>query len=164
MEVRAIKSRDLNGFYSLFCEVSAEGRFSARVTPPPIEAVARALEQAEKNNWPVYVIERNGQIIGSAEAYPESFCKKGGRLAVGILGMQVRHEFRRCGYGAELLAAVVMHCRENGFSAIELNVFKSNAAARRLYVKAGFVWLEDLPACILPNGAQDQPERMRLAL
>jgi L-amino acid N-acyltransferase YncA len=107
MDVRLVTSRDLSGFYSLFCEVSAEGRFSTRASPPPIEAIARALEQVEKNDWPVYVIERNGQIIGSAEAYPESFCQKDGRSDVGILGMQVKHPFRRCGYGAALLAAVV---------------------------------------------------------
>lgn len=68
MEVRPIAISDLHSFYALFCEVSAEGRFSARSTPPPIEAVERALVQVAKNNWPVYVIEQDHQIVGSAEA------------------------------------------------------------------------------------------------
>lgn len=164
MEVRPITSQDLNGFYSLFCEVSAEGRFCARATPPPIEAIARALGQVEKNDWPVYVVERDGEIIGSAEAYPESFCQKDGRSDVGLLGMQVKQPFRRCGYGTALLEAVLTHCRESGFNAVELSVLKSNAAARALYEKAGFVWLEDLSACTLPSGAPDQLQKMRLVL
>jgi ribosomal protein S18 acetylase RimI-like enzyme len=164
MDVRAIKISDLDGFYSLFCDVSAEAQFSARSTPPPIEAVARALALVEKNSWPVYVIELAGQIVGSAEAYPESFCQAEGKTDVGILGMQVKREFRGCGYGAALLSAVARHCREIGFSSIELSVLKSNTAAKSLYVKAGFTWVEDLPMCVLPSGAADQPMKMRLLL
>lgn len=164
MNIRAVKTKDLDGFYSLFCEVSAEGLFSARRTPPPVDAVARALIQVEINNWPVYVLERSGLIVGSAEAYPESFCRANGRTDVGILGMQVKRELRGCGYGSALLSAVVEHCRKIGFSSIELSVLKSNTVARSLYVKTGFTWLEDLPACLLPSGASDQPIRMRLAL
>ena len=164
MEVRPIAISDLHSFYALFCEVSAEGRFSARSTPPPIEAVERALAQVAKNNWPVYVIEQEHQIVGSAEAYPESFCRAGGSNYTGILGMQVRADYRRRGYGVALLSAVITHCREQGFSAIDLSVLKSNTAARSLYEKAGFAWVEDLPVCTLASGVTDQPVKMRLVL
>ncbi|MBA1203257.1 GNAT family N-acetyltransferase [Pseudomonas capeferrum] len=80
------------------------------------------------------------------------------------LGMQVTRDFRRRGYGAALLGAVVDHCREAGFACIQLTVLKSNSAARSLYDKVGFVWLEDLPPCTLASRVADQPERMRLPL
>ncbi len=164
MHVRAISTHDLDSFYALFSEVNAEGRFSTRRTPPPKDAIARALAQVEANDWPLYVIEQDGIIIASAEAYPQSFCRQGGNERTGILGMQVKQGYRRRGYGALLLNAVIEHGRRLGFEAIELTVLKSNEAARSLYAKNGFVWVEDLPACVLPNGQEDQLERMRLVL
>lgn len=164
MEVRPITLNDLNAFYSLFCEVSAEGRYSARPSPPPIQAIERALAQVVENHWPVYVIEHEGQVVGSAEAYPDSFCRAGGSELIGILGMQVKREYRRNGYGFALLSAVIRHCRGAGFNSVDLIVFKSNTAARSLYKKLGFTWVEDLPPCKLPCGTAEQPIKMRLAL
>ena len=164
MEVRPISLRDLDSFYALFCEVSAEGKYSARAAPPPKDAVSHALKKAEENSWPIYVVEDGGVIVGSAEAYPESFCRDGGDSRVAILGMQVKQGHRRRGYGEALLSAVVAHCKSLDFTAIDLSVVKSNEAARNLYKKAGFVWIEDSPKCLLPNGQEDQPEKMRLAL
>lgn len=164
MEVRPITLKDLNAFYALFCEVSAEGLYSARSSPPPIQAIERALTQVVEHHWPVYVVEREGQIIGSAEAYPDSFCRSGGSEFVGILGMQVKREYRRNGYGFALLSVVIRHCREAGFNSVDLSVFKSNTAARSLYRKLGFIWIEELPPCKLPCGRVETPIKMRLAL
>lgn len=164
MEVRPITLNDLNAFYALFSEVSAEGRYSARPSPPPIQAMERALKQVVENHWPVYVIEHEGQIVGSAEAYPDSFCRPGGSELIAILGMQVKREYRRNGYGCALLSAVIRHCRGAGFNSVDLSVFKSNTAARSLYKKLGFMWVEDLPPCTLPCGTAEQPIKMRLAL
>ena len=164
MEVRPIDIKDLHGFYALFREVTAEGKYSARIEVPPIEAISRALIQVGENDWPVYVLDDGGRILGSAEAYPESFCRAGGDDRIAILGMQISRDLRRCGHGSALLAAVVSHCRHAGFTCIDLTVLKSNTAARSLYDKFGFVWLEDLPPCKLASGMVDQPERMRLVL
>lgn len=164
MEVRPITLNDLNAFYTLFCEVTAEGRYSARSSPPPIQSIERALVQVMKNHWPVYVIEHDGQIVGSAEAYPDSFCRPGGSEVIGILGMQVKREYRRHGYGSALLSVVIEHCRGAGFISVDLSVFESNTAARSLYDKLGFFRVEDLPPCTLPCGATEQPIKMRRVL
>jgi len=164
MEVRPITLNDLNAFYALFCEVSGEGRYSARPSPPPIGAIERALAEVIKNHWPVYVIEHDGQIVGSAEAYPESFCRPGGSEVIVVLGMQVKREYRRHGYGSALLTAVIEHCRAAGFISVDLSVFESNTAARSLYDKLGFILAEHLPPCELPCGATEQPIKMRLGL
>jgi ribosomal protein S18 acetylase RimI-like enzyme len=164
MQVRLITPNDLSAFYTLFCEVSAEGRYSARSSPPPIQAIERALAQVIENHWPVYVIEHDGQVVGSAEAYPDSFCRPGGSEVVAILGMQVKYQYRRNGYGSALLSAVIEHCRAAGFISIDLSVFESNTAARSLYDKLGFTWVEDLPLCTLACSTTEQPIKMRLAL
>lgn len=164
LKVRQITLNDINGFYSLFCEVNAEGRYSARSTPPPIEAIERALMQVVERSWPVYVIEHDGQIVGSAEAYPESFCQPNGSDSIGVLGMQVKREYRRNGHGSALLSAVIKHCRDAGFTSVDLSFFESNTPARSLYEKLGFTRLEDLPPCTLACGELEQPIKMRLAL
>lgn len=103
MEVRQITRNDINGFYSLFCEVNAEGLYSARSTPPFLEAIEQALMQVVNKSWPVCVIEHDGQIVGSAEPYPESFCRPSVSDSIGVLGMQVKREYRRNGHGSARL-------------------------------------------------------------
>lgn len=164
MKIRRITPEDIHQFYALFQEVNAEGEFSLRASPPPIEAVARALHRVQENDWPVYVAQQGDVIIGSAEAYPESFCRKGGDPEVGILGMRVQRDFRRQGYGAALLSAVVEHGRQAGFKAIELSVMKSNAAARSLYLRAGFDWVEGEPGSGQASAQLGQSDTMRLVL
>ncbi|HSX71509.1 MAG TPA: GNAT family N-acetyltransferase, partial [Pseudomonas sp.] len=122
------------------------------------------LRKAEENSWPIYVAVDGGDIVGSAEAYPESFCRDDGDSRIAILGMQVKLGHRRRGYGEALLSAVIAHCKNLDFTAIDLSVVKSNEAARNLYRKAGFVWVADAPKFFLPNGLEDQSEIMRLKL
>lgn len=164
MNIRRITPEDLHQFYALFQEVNAEGEFSLRASPPPIEAVARALLRVQENDWPVYVAQQGGVIVGSAEAYPESFCRQGGDSRVGVLGMQVQRAFRRQGFGAALLAAVEDHCRQSGFSAIELSVLKSNMAARSLYLRAGFGCINCAPGPRRAAQQGGQTDTMRLVL
>ena len=164
MSPRKIRPGDLDGFHQLFSEVAAEGLFSTRPCAPPKAVIARALDKAEANGWAVYVIEHEGRIIASAEAYPDSFCRADGDASVGILGMQVQRQWRRQGLGRMLLETLIGHCREQGMGSIELNVFKSNAAALALYQRFGFEWIADLPVCQMPAGHTDQPQKMRLLL
>ena len=163
MNISKIQASDLAGFHALFAEVSGEGLFSVSTQAPPIQAIERALVAVEQHDWPVYVAVQNGQIVGSAEAFPDSFCRPQGDPQVGLLGMQVKRTFRRHGHGTALLEAVMRHARRIGFTGIELTVLKSNHAALALYDKVGFTWLQDLDTCVLPGGVQDQLQRMRLA-
>ena len=164
MQPRRIRPGDLDGFHALFNEVAAEGLFSTRPCAPPKAVIARALEKAEQNGWAVYVIEHDGRIIATAEAYPDSYCRPEGDPRVGILGMQVQARWRRQGVGRLLLNTLIEHCRQQGMERIELQVFKSNHSALALYERYGFAWVADLPHCQMPAGHRDQAQRMRLVL
>lgn len=76
--------------------------------------------------------------------------------------MQVKREYRRKGYGSALLSMVIKHFRDIGFTSIDLGVFESDTAARSLYDKLGFTWLEDLAPCSLPSGVTERTLKMRL--
>lgn len=164
MAVRRVSLDDVQSVFELYCEVSAEGNYPASTNPPTVEPFTRALAQVDANGWPMYVAEHAAEFVGAASAYPESFCKAGGASGIGLLGMHVRQAFRGRGHGAALLTAVVEHCRAAGFDAIELIVLKSNIAARSLYDRFGFVWVEDLPPCTLGSGVIDHPVKMHLLL
>lgn len=164
MQPRRLRPGDLDGFHALFSEVAAEGLFSTRPCAPPKAVIARALEKAQHNGWAVYVIEHDGRIIATAEAYPDNYCRPEGDPAVGVLGMQVQARWRRHGLGRLLLETLIDHCREQGMGRIELQVFKSNHAALALYGRYGFAWVADLPPCQMPAGHQDQAQRMGLDL
>ena len=114
--------------------------------------IARALEKAQHNGWAVYVIEHDGRIIATAEAYPDNYCRPEGDPAVGVLGMQVQARWRRHGLGRLLLETLIDHCRELGMERIELQVFKSNHPALALYGRYGFAWVADLRPCQMPAG------------
>lgn len=160
MTIRLIAVGDLRDYYQLFSNVIAEGGFFARTRPPPIEAVARALAQAVSRQWPVWVAEHRGVIIGSAEVWPDSFCRPGGSERVGLLGMQIHRNYRGQGHGRALLMAVIKHCRETPFDGVELSVLLSNVAARTLYGQAGFIEIQGSTG----SGATDSAMIMRLKL
>lgn len=75
--------------------------------------------------------EENDKIIGFAAlmmAPPEA----------DILDITIDSEFRRHGYGAELLSSLMEMAKNRGTDTIFLEVRVSNTPARRLYEKLGF--------------------------
>jgi ribosomal protein S18 acetylase RimI-like enzyme len=57
----------------------------------------------------------------------------------GRLGMGVAERLRGMGIGSALVAEALRRASKNGLTRIELEVFASNDAAIRLYLKFGFV-------------------------
>lgn len=164
MDIRKTVVGDLDAFYELYCEVCAEGEFSTRRTPPPKDLVGAALARVERQDWPHYVVDRDGEIVASGEVFPETLCHNGGDPGIGVLGIQVRKSCRGQGLGSLLMGCLIDHSRRTGFRRLELQVLKGNAAAIRLYTRFGFDWVEDLAFYTLPSGRRDQLQRMRLPL
>ena len=55
-----------------------------------------------------------------------------------INNLAVRPELRRRGLGSEMLKAVIAEAQQLGASTLSLEVRRSNVAAQRLYLRAGF--------------------------
>jgi ribosomal protein S18 acetylase RimI-like enzyme len=55
-----------------------------------------------------------------------------------VYNIEVRPEQRRRGYGAAIMNAAALHCREAGHPVLGLNVFAHNPGARALYDRLGY--------------------------
>jgi RimJ/RimL family protein N-acetyltransferase len=81
---------------------------------------------------------------------------------VGVLGIALVADCRGLGIGGRLLEAVVAEASEQlaGLRIIELSVFATNAVARRLYERHGFVEYGRLPGGVLHRGQEVDHIRM----
>jgi ribosomal protein S18 acetylase RimI-like enzyme len=82
-----------------------------------------------------FVADADGRPVGMAVAAPWE--EAGGPL--GLFGMWVDPAFRGRGIGGQLVDRVLAHARERGESLVQLEVAESQAGARRLYERCGFV-------------------------
>lgn len=79
-----------------------------------------------------YVAVEDGQVIGYIGM---SFVLDEGY----IYNVAVKADCRKNGVGSALIQTLVTHCRKNNFAFLTLEVRESNALARSLYEKFGFI-------------------------
>lgn len=68
-----------------------------------------------------------------------------------VYNIEVRPEQRRRGYGAAIMNAAALHCRDAGHPYLGLNVFAHNPGARALYDKLGYQVTHDYYAIDVPD-------------
>ena len=79
-----------------------------------------------------YVAVEDGQVVGYIGM---SFVLDEGY----IYNVAVKADCRKNGVGSALIQTLVTHCRKNNFAFLTLEVRESNAPARSLYEKFGFI-------------------------
>lgn len=126
----------IEGFHHCLDSVARERRYLAFVQAPPFESAREfVLSNIAKNVSQLVALSGN-DVIGWCDISP---MRLEGFTHCGTLGMGVRQDFRGLGIGTRLLEQTISEAREMGLERIELEVFASNAAAIKLYEKAGFV-------------------------
>jgi GNAT superfamily N-acetyltransferase len=68
-----------------------------------------------------------------------------------VYDIVVREDHRRRGYGAAIMNAGALWCREHGHFAVGLNVFAHNAGARALYDRLGYEVTVDYRTIAVPD-------------
>lgn len=104
-----------------------------------------------------------GELVGavSCERDPRTKVRHIGH----IIGMMVRPGTQGLGLGRKLLDACIEEARAaDGLVMLTLTVTAGNAAAVRLYVRAGFVRCGRLPRAILVDGVYHAKDQMSLSL
>lgn len=92
----------------------------------------KTFERELENRIAAYIVAtEHGRVVGYVGAW--NICG-----TVDIMNVGVGCGFRRRGIASELLRHLIEVCREDGAEEINLEVRKSNFAARSLYEKLGF--------------------------
>jgi ribosomal protein S18 acetylase RimI-like enzyme len=118
---------------------------------PPESYLSRVAGAAD-GGWPFTLTAWQGELLCGAIT-----CERDGRAKVRhvahVVGMMVHPEARRRGIGGALLWTCVDICiRRAGIEMIRLSVTSANAAAIRLYERAGFVRYGRLERALLIGG------------
>ncbi len=134
-EIRQITEADIPRYHACLDTVARERRFLAFLSAPPLEqARGWALSHVQQNH-PFFVAIVGDRVVGWCDITPpplEGFSHRAG------LGMGVHPDFRKQGIGKRLLQASLAQARKAGLERVELEVFTSNLAAKRLYETFGF--------------------------
>lgn len=136
VEFRSANPEDALGLSRCVDAVARERLYLAVVTGFP-EDQTRTFVRNLLDNGGVYILALDeGTVIGWCDVMPQLY---EGMRHVGRLGMGLLSAYRRQGFGKRLLQETVGRAFAKGLRRIELEVFASNLAAQRLYMRAGFV-------------------------
>ena len=148
--IRATTPTDASSLRAALDSVARERRFLAMLEAPSVERVATF---GSLSNVTQIVAVEGDVIVGWADVQrllDVGFSHRG------VMGMGVIASHRRRGIGTRLLTAVVERARSLGVSRLELEVFRSNFAAVKLYERNGFCLEgEQLRARILDGKVDD---------
>ncbi|MGI8631272.1 MAG: GNAT family N-acetyltransferase [Solirubrobacterales bacterium] len=131
--VRRARPDDVDAIVDLFVAVVEEERWLG--TQPPVDRVeqrARVLEETTSEGCASLVALVEDDLVGHARVDMAAY-------GVAGLGMMVDARWRGRGVGGALVRAVVDAARDLGAHKIALQVWPHNEAARRLYLRHGFV-------------------------
>ena len=134
--VREASMKDLEGYHACVASVARERKHIGKVEPPPLEHSRKWMKSVLKARYPFFVATRGRSVMG--------WCDVGRREGEGFrhtaeIGMGLVAGARRHGLGSEMLKYAIEASRRRGVEKLELQVYASNVAARRLYRRFGFV-------------------------
>lgn len=77
MPIRKLRISDIEALHRLFAEVSAEGEYLLRAEAPPLEKMRALLLRSLPLDLPQFVVDAEGDLVGSIEIFPASLCRMG---------------------------------------------------------------------------------------
>lgn len=131
LRVRPARSTDARPIHELVGRIAAERIHIFRTEPPALAAI----EAAIGGDGPYLVAVDGDMVVGQLGIRPAQL---EGLRHVGALYMGVDREKRGQGIGRRLVEVGVQACEACGVWRIELEVFPTNQAAKRLYASMGF--------------------------
>ena len=135
-QVVPISEKYIESYYECLDAVARERQYLAFVQAPPRESVRKYVLSNIEKEIPQFVALSEAEVVGWCDITP---MRHAGFTHCGELGMGVRNGFRRMGIGTKLVEQTVQKAKEQGIERVELEVFRSNLPAIRLYEKMGFV-------------------------
>ena len=136
-EIRALGPQDGDAMYELVNRVKDERKYLFYTLRFPAGGTGKYIESHNLAGNPVLgAFTRDGVLAGWIDFSVGGFEEVS---HVGTIGMGVAAEHRGRGLGQSLMRACIESARRLGLEKLELEVFATNAAARGLYRKMGFI-------------------------
>jgi RimJ/RimL family protein N-acetyltransferase len=136
IRVGATRLTHIPGYHAALDEVAKERRYLAFLQAPSLEQSTQFVQWLDGGGGLHFVATTTEDVVvGWCDVVRQPH---EGFRHVGQLGMGVVGPFRRRGVGRQLVKAARDGGREIGLRRFELEVFRSNAAAVRLYESFGF--------------------------
>jgi ribosomal protein S18 acetylase RimI-like enzyme len=126
----------VRGYHAALDEVARERRFLAFLQAPPLDQSTQFVQWLGSGAGLHYVaLTSEGAVVGWCDVVrqPHEGFKHVGQLGMGVVG-----PYRRRGVGRRLVQAALDGSAAIGLRRIELEVFRSNVGAVRLYESFGF--------------------------
>lgn len=140
MIIRKVEPSDAESIVKLFNKLDSETTYmlfepgERKTTVEEQENICK--EFTASDNKVMFVAEKDSLIVGLIVGIGGLF-KRNKHSLYTVVGVQ--KEFWGKGMGTSLLAALEEWAQSNGYHRLELTVMESNAAAKKLYSKCGFV-------------------------
>jgi L-amino acid N-acyltransferase YncA len=106
---------------------------------------ARWLNEHDIANYPVFVYELDGQVVGWLSVSPYRQGRAALRYAVEV-SYFIHKDHQGKGIGTQLLSHAIKACRELGYKTMLAIILEPNTASARLLEKSGFENWAYLPA------------------
>lgn len=135
IEIRSARESDAELIRAAVKAVAAEKWYLATVDGWSVEDTRLFLQHIVEADLPQATAFAEGKVVGFCDILPHTAV---GFTHVGRLGMGVRFEWRRQGVGRRLLEACLSHAKRAGIEKVELEVFRDNIGAVKLYESFGF--------------------------
>ena len=136
MMIRDTIPEDAKAVSVLIDAVARERRYLAGTSGFPEEATASFIASVKASNGVHLVAMVDDAIVGWCDITPAVF---EGMTHVGRLGMGVKADYRGKGIGKGLLKEALERAFRQGLERVELEVYRSNELAVRLYEAHGFL-------------------------
>ena len=139
LQIRAATADDAGSISAILIEAFSELRESYtaeafKAVTPAEDEIVRRLDEG-----PIWVAEKDGEILGTVSAVPEPEW-------LYIRSMAVRPNVQGLGVGSRLLNAVEEYATENGFDRLFLYTTYFSPRAIKVYEKRGFIRGRDTTA------------------
>lgn len=152
---RVLREDDLDRMLTFINTLIAEDTFIGLYGEPLTREAEKkhldeTLENMNKGDKIVIVVEINGRYVGSGDLRRETIPRKkhGGNIGISLL-----KEYREEGIGAELLTTLIEESKKLGLSLLRLTCLENNGRALHLYEKLGFKRCGIIPnACFWKGG------------
>ncbi len=134
--IRPVHLSDAVGHNACVDVVALERRYLGMIQAPALVDSTKFIEIILKNDWPLFVAEAEGKIVGWCDI---GGMVKPGATHCGVLGMGLVPAWRGQGLGRKLAEAALFKATAIGLERVQLDVYSDNAPAIALYEKLGFV-------------------------